>query len=221
MTIYLYKKTHNKTGLQYLGKTEKDPFTYCGSGTRWLTHLEKHGTDLHTEIIKECATKEEMTHWGSYYSDLWNIVESDEWANLRPETGDGGDTSKTENYLKSKHLISKNLVGTRYWNNGCSEQRSNECPGTGFVLGRLPFNNIGSVIGADKQRGKFWVNNGNHEMMILPTDPIPDSYVAGRIESPKKNKPNTHATGTKWWNNGIKSTMARECPGPEWTRGRC
>lgn len=110
MTIYLYKKTHNKTGLQYLGKTEKDPYTYCGSGTRWLTHLEKHGTDLHTEIIKECATKEEMTYWGSYYSELWNIVESDEWANLRPETGDGGDTSKFIDY-KNTH---RNIKGKTY-----------------------------------------------------------------------------------------------------------
>jgi hypothetical protein len=218
MTIYLYKKTHNKTGLQYLGKTEKDPFTYCGSGTRWLTHLEKHGTDLHTEIIKECATKEEMTHWGSYYSDLWNIVESDEWANLRPETGDGGDTSKTENYLKSKHLISKNLVGTRYWNNGINEIRSDICPGDSFVLGRLPFNNIGAILGTAKQRGKIWVNNGTHEMMIHGD--VPEGYSKGRISSPKKNKPNLHTAGTKWWNNGIKSTMSRECPGPEWIRGR-
>jgi len=32
MTIYLYKKTHNVTGLQYLGKTTRNPFTYKGSG---------------------------------------------------------------------------------------------------------------------------------------------------------------------------------------------
>ena len=31
MTIYLYKKTHKVTGLQYLGKTVRDPFKYNGS----------------------------------------------------------------------------------------------------------------------------------------------------------------------------------------------
>ena len=37
--IYLYKKTHNKTGLKYLGKTiSKDPYTYSGSGVYWTRH---------------------------------------------------------------------------------------------------------------------------------------------------------------------------------------
>ena len=218
MTIYLYKKTHNKTGLQYLGKTEKDPFTYCGSGTRWLTHLEKHGTDLHTEIIKECATKEEMTHWGSYYSELWNIVESDEWANLRPETGDGGDTSKTENYLKwIPRMIEENKL-RRWWNNGAEQVFVETPPNDSFTPGRLSFDNVGAKIGTDKQRGKVWVNNGTDEMMIHGT--VPEGYSKGRLQSVKKGKPNLHTIGTKWWNNGTKSTMARECPGPEWIRGR-
>lgn len=220
MTIYLYKKTHNKTGLQYLGKTEKDPYTYCGSGTRWLTHLDKHGADLTTEIIKECTTKEEMTYWGTYYSELWNIVESDKWANLRPETGDGGDTSKTENYKKwIPRMVEENKL-RRWWNNGINQVFEQLPPDDSYVPGRLQFNNLGATIGTDRQRGKVWINNGKHEMMVHGTD-FPVGYTLGRLPSVKKNKPNLHATGTKWWNNGIKSTMARECPGPEWTRGRC
>ena len=219
MTIYLYKKTHNKTGLQYLGKTEGNPHAYCGSGTRWLKHLEKHGTDLTTEIIKECSTKEEMKHWGSYYSELWNIVESDEWANLRPKTGDGGDTSKTENYKKwIPRMVEENKL-RRWWNNGTDQVFEQLSPDDSYSPGRLQFNNLGAKIGTDIQRGKVWINNGKHEMMVRGTD-FSVGYVLGRLPSAKKNKPNLHATGTKWWNNGIKSTMARECPGPEWTRGR-
>lgn len=91
MTIYLYKKTHKDTGLQYLGKTiAKDPYAYPGSGIYWTRHLETHGNNVETEILRECATEEELKFWGQHYSKLWNIVESKEWANLIEEAGPGG-----------------------------------------------------------------------------------------------------------------------------------
>lgn len=90
MIIYLYKKTHNKTGLNYLGKTIQDPFTYKGSGKRWGNHINKHGYDVTTEILRECQTNEEVKEWGLYYSNLWNVVKDRTWANLKEENGDGG-----------------------------------------------------------------------------------------------------------------------------------
>jgi len=91
MTIYyLYKKTHNTTGLNYLGFTKEDPHMYQGSGTRWTNHIKKHGYDVTTEILYETPNKEEIKQKGLYYSNLWNVVESKEWANLKPETGEGG-----------------------------------------------------------------------------------------------------------------------------------
>jgi hypothetical protein len=97
MTIYLYKKTHNKTGLQYLGKTKStNPHLYQGSGSYWTDHINVHGYDVTTEILRECSSNEEVREWGIYYSKLWNIVyERDQsgkktWANLKEETGDGG-----------------------------------------------------------------------------------------------------------------------------------
>lgn len=95
MTIYhLYIKTHKITGLRYLGKTKQDPYTYFGSGTYWMAHLNKHGYEVTTEILKECTNNEEIKQWGLYYSELYNIVESAEWANLKPESGDGGIPSE-------------------------------------------------------------------------------------------------------------------------------
>ena len=108
MTIYLYKKTHNKTGLQYLGKTIKDPYKYKGSGDHWIPHIKKHGYDVTTEILRECQTNEEVKEWGLYYSELWNVVDSKDWANMRPEEGTGGGTLfKTNNPMKDPKIAKK------------------------------------------------------------------------------------------------------------------
>jgi hypothetical protein len=101
MTIYLYVKTHNKTGLKYLGKTvRKNPHKYKGSGEYWTNHIIKHGYEVTTEIIKECSSEEELKFWGLYYSELWNIVEERNsegkkvWANQIPESGSGAGLGK-------------------------------------------------------------------------------------------------------------------------------
>jgi hypothetical protein len=103
MITYLYVKTHNKTGLKYLGKTiRKDPHTYPGSGKYWKRHLKKHGKDYSTEIIRECEDLTSARFWGEYYSNLWNVVESEEWANLIPEMGAGGSNKGRESWNKGK-----------------------------------------------------------------------------------------------------------------------
>jgi len=104
--IYLYLKEHNKTGLKYLGKTIQNPFKYKGSGLYWSRHLNKYGTDVTTKILKICKNETELSHWGLYYSNLWDIVESKEFANLIPETGTGhcaGIKLSEETKLKIKN----------------------------------------------------------------------------------------------------------------------
>ena len=109
MCTYLYVKTHNKTGLKYLGKTIQNPYKYKGSGIYWRRHLSQHGNDVTTKILKECQTNDEIKYWGQYYSDLWNVVNDNTWANLKPETGEGGSgkmsiltKEKIKHYQKSK-----------------------------------------------------------------------------------------------------------------------
>lgn len=92
---YLYVKTHNKTGLKYLGKTKKDPHIYQGSGTLWRRHIRKHGYDVTTEILFESDDLEIFKAKCLYYSNLWNIVESKEWANLVEENGVGGSNTRS------------------------------------------------------------------------------------------------------------------------------
>lgn len=89
--IHLYVKTHNDTGLKYLGKTvSQNPEEYQGSGVRWKNHIKKHGYNVSTEILLSSDNPELIKEKGIYYSNLWNVVESNEWANLKEEQGDGG-----------------------------------------------------------------------------------------------------------------------------------
>jgi hypothetical protein len=88
MTIYyLYVKIHNRTKLKYLGQTYRDPFKYKGSGTRWLNHINKHGYDISTKLIAAFDNKDDLAAAGMFWSKKWNIVASNEWANLTEENG--------------------------------------------------------------------------------------------------------------------------------------
>ena len=89
MTYSLYVKQQNQTGLKYLGRTERNPDTYKGSGTYWKAHLKKHGDDVSTYVIGSYDTLDELKIAGLYYSKVWNVVESNDWANLVEESGDG------------------------------------------------------------------------------------------------------------------------------------
>ena len=126
MTIYLYLKTHNKTGYKYLGKTISDPYTYKGSGLLWKRHIKKHGYDVTTEILFSSDDKEEFKKVATKFSQDFNIVESKEFANLCPEEGQGGHTiyheernNKISDYHKGKPKdydlkgINKNMTVAR------------------------------------------------------------------------------------------------------------
>lgn len=97
MTIYLYLKTHNVTGMKYLGKTiRNDVDAYQGSGKVWKRHIKKHGYYVSTEILFESSDKELFNKVAKGYSDKLNIVESKNFANLCPEEGQGGRTEYSE-----------------------------------------------------------------------------------------------------------------------------
>jgi hypothetical protein len=69
--------------------TQKDHSKYNGSGLHWLRHLAVHGYEHSTEIIEECETLESLREVGLYYSNLWNVVEDSNWANMILESGQG------------------------------------------------------------------------------------------------------------------------------------
>lgn len=60
----------------------------------------------------ETDSKEDLIEKGIYYSNLWNVVESKEWANLKPESGDGGDMSDVPSWHEAMKKKEK-LIGEK------------------------------------------------------------------------------------------------------------
>ena len=91
-------KTHTVTGLKYLCKSSYKPGTktvqdcidYLGSGKRWLNHLKVHGKTIKTDIIQISRDIDQFRQTAFDLSLWFDIVKSDEWANLTEEKGDGG-----------------------------------------------------------------------------------------------------------------------------------
>lgn len=124
MTIYLYVKQHNITMLKYFGKTTRDPYSYNGSGKYWKRHISKYGLDISTLYVHRFEDSEECKKFALEFSETNNIVESTEWANLKPENGsDGGDNSKFIDYTKTHSSIKGKTYEEIYGNDRGTDLR--------------------------------------------------------------------------------------------------
>lgn len=87
-STWLYVKKHSVTGMMYFGKTVQNPLSYRGSGKYWLRHVKAHGTEHVLTIWSRLfIEKEECVEFAAFFSEEADIVRSEKWANLMPETG--------------------------------------------------------------------------------------------------------------------------------------
>ena len=116
-------KTHLKTGLKYLCKTKKYPYTYSGSGIDWCKHLKEHGPEHNTEILKICKDQTELYFWGKYYSKLYRVVTAMDdygnkiWANRIPETGGGDGVYGDSNPMRNPLVVKKRSGDNHHFKN--------------------------------------------------------------------------------------------------------
>lgn len=137
---YLYLKTHNKTGLIYLGKTKQDdPWSYTGSGKLWKRHIKKHGYDVKTQILLATDDENELNETGVFFSRLFGVVKSSLFANLMEESGDGGDT--WSNNPNKEETITKIVEKTRG-----QKRTENQRQNISIALNRIDTSYSGSDI---------------------------------------------------------------------------
>lgn len=153
--IYLYLKTHNVTGKKYLGKTVQNPHKYMGSGKYWKLHLEKHGHDVSTEVLLESKSKDEICKAGIEYSKMWDIVSSEEFANLKAEEGDGGAQVWTEEQRKRQ-----SQAQIKRWKYYDSTERDKKISRT--LKGRVIGCNKKKSIAAKNRKSHPWTGKKRH-----------------------------------------------------------
>lgn len=95
----LYIKRHIDTGLMYFGKTTRpDIEKYNGSGVYWKKHIAKHGKEkIETIWFEKFNDFAALNEFATFFSEFFNIAQSNTWANLTEETGiSGGNTLSPE-----------------------------------------------------------------------------------------------------------------------------
>jgi hypothetical protein len=100
---WLYIKKHNATGMMYLGKTQRNPDKYFGSGKYWLRHLKSHGRDIVTVWKHLFVDKKDLVEFATFMSKELNIVQSEKWANLKEENGLDGNPLGVEGLVGEKN----------------------------------------------------------------------------------------------------------------------
>jgi hypothetical protein len=186
--IYV-KRSHatkeHPNGYFYLGRTERNPYNYKGSGIVWKQHLIKNNytiKNIETWVLHETTSLDELKEVGNYYSKLFNIVQSDAWANLIDENGIGFD-SKLASKLGKK--------------NGKKQGKKNVDSGH--------LQNI-CVLGGLTTKGKITVNKGDIEKRVTLDELevyLKDGWEKGRS---KKSK-NTISSSSKGNQIGEKNGM--------------
>jgi len=132
---YLYIKQHSVTGLKYLGKTTRDPYKYNGSGKHWIRHIKKHGKEhIVTLWVSDLFHDTSIVDYALQLSKEYSIVESKEWANLKPENGLDGTIPGLKFTLEQRQKCSEN-----HWAKGLSRELN---PNTGSKRSKEAKKNI-------------------------------------------------------------------------------
>jgi hypothetical protein len=195
---YLMIKEIEQTGLKYLCKRRQyadplDHLKYKGSGKLWRRVLNAHPEYTVKTTVLGLYDKNDLTKYGLYYSNLYNVVESDEWANLMPEAGDGGVTHQgTHPFINHKTGIivyrDKCPDGFEPFFNKQEKTRVIHNPKTGQIKKIKPTDSTpngwinggikGKSYGPRKGQTKVY-HNGSKKIYVKHGDPIPKGFVPG------------------------------------------
>lgn len=213
-------KEIEQTGLKYLCKKKQtdnpyDHIRYKGSGVKWNNILNAHPEYTIKTTVIGLYDKYDLVKYGRYYSELWDIVKSQEWANLKIEEGDGGITHKDTHpfldpmtnkvkyckecpvgFVSYKPRIPKKICIHNPITKEMKKILTSDAIPAGWVKG-----GVKGKYAYGPRKGKSEVyNNGNKKIYLLKGQPVPEGFTKGvHYEGTTKNKIGIHnpETGEK------------------------
>ena len=206
---YLYHKRHLVTGLNYFGKTVRDPYKYKGSGIHWKRHLAVHGEKIETVQVWAFENLEECKQFAVDFSEKNNIVNSTDWANCVIENGIDGQSPgfknpKLSEYNRQNPRTPPSRKGAKDSEDTIKKKRQAHL---GKKYGPITEERREKISAATKGPRPHTAGKNNPMYGYIWTE-----------EQKKLLK--EKRKGKVWWNNGIGSKMSINCPGNGFSRGR-
>lgn len=212
MNYYIYKIVHLETGRYYIGRRESmksiqnDP--YMGSGILIKKAIKKYGKLAFSKLILEvCKDRKSLIEAEQRWIDQTVV---DDYLSYNIDLG--GRYSSRNSTTNEK--ISK-IIKEKHWTTARREQQSLICKAKGIVPpSQKGIKRSDETIARLRasQKGKIGTFTGRTHSLETR------QFISQHNKHLGKKPPNQ--TGKRMWNNGIKNTMATDCPGPTWQLGR-
>jgi hypothetical protein len=153
--FYLYIKTHNISGLKYLGYTKNDPMKYKGSGVYWKRHIHQYGYDVTTEILFQSESIDDISKEGQKYSKMWNVVNDKSFANLCEEDGNKLFGNANINFRGHPQTVETRKKISDNNGRGLLGKYGNTHPSYGHKVPSQVFKNVNSMIDKNRRDGPW------------------------------------------------------------------
>lgn len=147
------------------------------------SELIKYKSDKEKELLTERIKESVKSSWTEERRLKQSILTKRRYANNPEERIKTGELTrslwKKDGHREKISSIIKKLI---WWNNGIKNIRSIECPGDGYVKGRLSnmYSEEYKIKMSEKNKGLRWYNNGIKEIFVKENPG--NGYILGRIK---------------------------------------
>ena len=184
---YIYITTNLINGKKYIGQhkaKKRLSKVYKGSGILIKKAFEKYGSENFTcELIEWCNSKEELNDREIFWIDHYNAVEDPNFYNCNC----GGQGGNVNDWLAPENLES--------WKMKIKEDHRIHQKGVRMADRVKDTDKYLENLERKKQNSKLnplcWYNNGSENIYIKKDQPVPEGFVAGRIQT------------RVWYTNGV------------------